>query len=84
LNVSGQLVVKSGETHLGLDIEYASSTIPLDVTDRIKTRAIQVTRELGVLNERPVFNELLKGASGYEKVLLAVRLAWSWGASCVC
>jgi hypothetical protein len=66
------------QTHLGLDIEYAPSTIPLDLTHRVETGAIQVARELGVLDERPGFNELLKRASGYEKVLLPVCLARSW------
>jgi hypothetical protein len=49
-------VIKNDQTHLGLDIEYAPSTIPLDLMDGVETSAIQVARELGVLDECPPFS----------------------------
>ena len=64
-------------TYLGLDVEYAPSALPLDLTNGVEAGPVQVARELGVLDERPVRNELFKPAAGYKKILLAVRLARS-------
>jgi hypothetical protein len=57
-------VRKSDQTHLGLDVEYAPSTISLDLANGVETGAIQISRELGVLDECSVFDELLKCTSG--------------------
>jgi len=71
------------KTYLGLDVEYAPSAFPLNLTNGVEAGPVQVARELGMLDERPVGNELFEPAAGYKKILLAVRLARSRRSSSV-
>ena len=67
------------KTHLRLNVQQTPPARALNFSDSHEAGAIKVSRELGVLDECALRNELLELVVGDEVVVLAVDLAGTRG-----
>lgn len=72
------------ETHLRLNVQDAATPRACDLPDCERAGAIEVARELGVLDEGTLLEQLLELVAGDKVVLLAVLLARTRSARRVC